>query len=249
MLCVSCAPGIKIVDVSCSLWRYNLAVIKNLIKKIVPRQFPASLKNYKILSHDFGQFNSMQSKQCVDRQGNEIPWYTYPAIEYIKQLDLSDKRIFEYGSGNSTIFWSSRCHQLISVEHDEHWYQQICHRLPENVDYHFQESVEDYVNVINATDEDFDIIIIDGSYRYDCTTEAIKKLKPSGFIILDNSDWMTNSSQLLREADLIEVDMSGFGPINNYTWTTSFYFSRQVELKSSADMQPQAGIGHSIQSG
>ena len=224
-------------------------MFKNLIKKVIPRQFPASLINYKILSKDFGQFKSMHLKQCVDAEGMAIPWYTYPAIEYIKQLDLSHQRVFEYGSGYSTIFWASRCHHLTSVEHDEHWYQQISDRLPDNVDYHLHKSVEDYVNAINANDEAYDVVIVDGAYRYDCTVQAIKNLKPSGFIILDNSDWMTNSSQLLREADLIEVDMSGFGPINNYTWTTSFYFSRQVELKHSGEKQPQAGIGSSIQNG
>ena len=191
----------------------------------------------------------MRSKQCVDRHGKPIPWYTYPAIEYIKQLDLSDRCVFEYGSGNSTIFWSSRCKELTSVEHDEIWYQQIQGQLPGYVKYHLKQKKQDYVNEINNSDEKFDVVIIDGAYRYDCAAAALTKLKPSGFIILDNSDWMTKASQSLREADMIEVDMSGFGPINNYTWTTSFYFSRQVELKPASDKQPCAGIGRSIPSG
>ena len=224
-------------------------MLKNLIKKIVPRQFPASILNYKILSQDFGQFKSMRLKQCVDARGNPIPWYTYPAIEYIKQLDLSDKCVFEYGSGNSTLFWSSRCKKLTSVEHDEHWYQQIRNRLPDNVNYHLEQDIQNYVDLINNVDQKFDIIIIDGAHRLNCAEAALLNLKPSGFIILDNSDWMTKASQVLREANLIEVDMSGFGPINNYTWTTSFYFSRQVELKPASHIQPNAGIGRSLQSG
>ena len=191
----------------------------------------------------------MRLKQCVDAQGNPIPWYTYPAIEYIKQLDLSDKHVFEYGSGYSTLFWSSRCKSLTSVEHDEHWYQQIRHRLPENVSYNLKQNIQDYVKFINTIGEKFDVIIIDGAHRLDCAAAALSNLKPTGFIILDNSDWMTKASQLLRDANLIEVDMSGFGPINNYTWTTSFYFSRQVELKPADPTQPRAGIGHSVQNG
>lgn len=222
-------------------------VLKTLFKKLVPRQFPASIQNYKILSRDFGQFNSMRLKKCVDGEGNPIPWYTYPAIEYIKQLDLSDKSVFEYGSGYSTLFWSSRCKSLTSVEHDELWYRQIRDRLPGNVHYYLRQEVEDYVNIINDADEKFDVIIIDGAYRYDCAVAALAQLNSCGFIILDNSDWMTKSSQVLRSAGLIEVDMSGFGPINNYTWTTSFYFSRQVELIPVGDKQPRAGIGSSVQ--
>ena len=191
----------------------------------------------------------MRLKQCVDASGNPIPWYTYPAIEYLNQLDLTDKHVFEYGSGHSTIFWSSRCKSLTSVEHDEHWYHQIRGRLPESVSYHLKQEIPDYVDLINSLDQKFDIIIIDGAHRLDCAIAALPNLKSSGFIILDNSDWMTGASRELREAGLIEVDMSGFGPINNYTWTTSFYFSRQVELKPAHAVQPHAGIGHSVQGG
>ena len=42
---------------------------------------------------------------------------------------------------------------------------------------------------------------------------------------------------------IIEVDMSGFGPINRYTWTTSFYFRRKVDLMPAFDRQPVPGIG------
>ena len=92
------------------------------------------------------------------------------------------------------------------------------------------------------------MIVIDGSHRLECAEEALKKLKGNGFIILDNSDWMQKTSKVLREADLIEVDMSGFGPINYYTWTTSLYLTRKVELKPFSDLQPLSGIGSIEQS-
>lgn len=33
--------------------------------------------------------------------------------------------VFEYGSGNSTIFWASRAKEVISVEHDELWHNKM----------------------------------------------------------------------------------------------------------------------------
>lgn len=101
----------------------------------------------------------------------------------------------------------------------------------------------DYVNSINQFSEGFDIIIIDGNHRYESTVEPMKKLKSDGIIILDNSDWHEKSAKLLRDADLIEVDMAGFGPINGYTWTTSFFLSRSVKLKAAYGRQPLNGIG------
>ena len=45
---------------------------------------------------EFAIERSIDDKVCVDKDGNPIPWYTYPAIEYLSQFDYSDKKIFEF---------------------------------------------------------------------------------------------------------------------------------------------------------
>lgn len=214
-----------------------------LMKALPIRGFVVSLINYGILSIEYGQARTAHEWRCIDKVGNPIPWYTYPAIEYIKQLDLHDKRVFEYGSGYSTLFWASRCKHIVSVESDWEWYQKIKKQAPKNVNYLFLTNKEDYVAAIDTYPDNFDVIIIDGLYRYDCAVAAQKRLSGNGFIILDNSDWHDKTSAFLRSSDLIEVDMSGFGPINNYTWTTSLYFTRQVHLKPAHERQPVHGVG------
>lgn len=216
------------------------------MKRFLGRFYPAALintiKNYWILSTEFGQFKTM-SRGCIDKDSEFIPWYTYPAIEYIKQLDFTEKSIFEFGSGNSTIFWAKRCKKAVSIEDNKEWYDKMTPELPANVEYRLVPEKDNYVNSINQFSENFDIIIIDGNHRYECTVEALKKLNGGGIVILDNSDWHEKSAKLLRDADLIEVDMSGFGPINGYTWTTSFFLSRSVQLKPAKNRQPLNGIG------
>ncbi|MGB4400025.1 MAG: class I SAM-dependent methyltransferase [Daejeonella sp.] len=216
--------------------------MKRLFGRFYPTALISTIKNYWILSVEFGQFKTM-SRGCIDKNDEFIPWYTYPAIEYIKQIDFSDKSIFEFGSGNSTIFWAKRCKKAVSIEDNKDWYEKVTPSLPANVEYKLVPEKTDYVNSINQFAEGFDIIIIDGNHRYECTVEALKKLNSDGIIILDNSDWHENSAKLLREADLIEVDMSGFGPINGYTWTTSFFLSRSVRLKPGGPRQPLNGTG------
>jgi hypothetical protein len=218
-----------------SLWR--------MLRRAIPQECLATARNFKILSLGFGQFRSIRQWASVDRDGNPIPWYAYPAIEYIKQLDISDKTVFEYGSGNSSIFWSRRCRKLVSVESDREWYSKVQPMMPDGADYLFLSRKEEYIKSITRYPYDFDVIIIDGLHRYECALEALTKLKHDGFIILDNSDWMEKTSELLRSSDLIEVDMSGFGPINNYTTTTSFYFRRGVNLRPGHDRQPIHGVG------
>ena len=218
-------------------------MIKKIINRILPRQILATLRNYKILSSDYGQYKTIKLWDCVDSNTIPIPWYSYPAIEYIKQLDFSDKIIFEYGSGNSTRFWAECSKKLVSVEDNRKWYNKIKSKLPDNVEYYLFDETQKYIKSINNFPNGFDIIIIDGSHRYECAIEALGKLRNDGFIILDNSDWKEKTSKLLRESDLIEVDMSGFGPINDFTWTTSFYFRRNVKLTPAYDQQPIHGIG------
>ena len=214
-----------------------------MIKSLLPQKFRKTLRNYKILSSYLGQYKSMRLRECVDRNGTPIPWYTYPAIEYIRQLDFSDKIIFEYGSGNSTRFWAGRCKKIVSIEHNKEWYNKIKNGLPGHVEYHLLEEAQEYIKSINNYSNKFDVIVIDGMHRYKCAIEALGKLRDNGFIILDNSDWYEKTSKLLRDSDLIEVDMSGFAPINGHTHTTSFYFRRNVKLRPASDRQPMHGIG------
>jgi len=70
-------------------------------------------------------------------------------------------------------------------------------------------------------------------------------------VILDNSDRYKETSKYLREElDLIEVDFHGFGPINNYTWTTSIFLSRNFKFKAIDNSQPNysiSGLHHSAE--
>lgn len=218
-------------------------MIKKLISSIVPEETKASRRNHKILSDEYGQGATIKHWECMDALGNPIPWYTYPAIEYLNQLDFSRKKVFEFGSGNSTRFWASISKHVVAVEDDKEWHSKIKPLLPGNVDYLFESDRDAYIHSILSQPEDFDVIIVDGSHRYECAEAALRKLRDDGFVILDNSDWKEKTSSLLRDADLIEVDMSGFGPINPYTWTTSFYFRRGVKLSPRHDRQPVHGIG------
>jgi hypothetical protein len=80
-----------------------------------------SLKAARVLWRDYAHVQSVKSQRAVDADGNPLPWYTYPAIEYLRQLDFSDKTVFEYGSGMSTVFWAGKAKHVVSVEDDEQW--------------------------------------------------------------------------------------------------------------------------------
>lgn len=222
--------------------------LKSLINYILGllflRGFFSALNTTKILQIDYGHFLSATLWSAVDRNGKPIPWFTYPAIEYLLQFDLSKKSVFEYGSGNSTLFWEKIARKVISVEDDREWFDRIRkkHLGSNNIELLYYPEKLSYIRSIKDCKIAFDIIIIDGSYRAECARVAVKKLKKGGMIILDNADWMPDIARFLRSHGLIEIDMAGFSPINHRTTTTSLFIRRDFNFKSKLN-RPLSGPG------
>ena len=53
---------------------------------------------------------------------DKSPWMCFSAVRFLKKITRKEMRVFEYGSGGSTLFWISRVQELVSVEHDTSWY-------------------------------------------------------------------------------------------------------------------------------
>ncbi len=56
---------------------------------------------------------------------DERPWITFAAIEFLEKNLRKDMRVYEYGVGGSTLFFLKRVKEVISVEHDPIWFNQV----------------------------------------------------------------------------------------------------------------------------
>ena len=145
---------------------------------------------------EFAISRSIDEKDCEDKDGNPIPWYTYPAIEYLDQFDYSDKAIFEFGCGNSSKFWAARAKKVVSIEDNLMWFEKWQTELvASNLQVLWRDEGEIYENAILETDENFDVIIVDGKRREKCCETACKRLAKGGIIILDDSDRINTSEE------------------------------------------------------
>ena len=230
----------------------NLIPIRKLRRKI--RSVYNTLENTKNSRHstkflaelalEYGYERSLIQKECIDKHNNPIPWYTYPAIEYLDSLDFSDKLVFEFGCGNSSLFWAKKCLKVTSVENNPEWHEKIASKAPENLNIILCEDEKSYVNSIYTQKTKYDVIVIDGVYRDKCAESAINNLADDGIIIFDNSDRISefkdysDAQQVLLRKNLLQVDMSGFGPGNQYCWTTSIFFTRDYTCKPSKETLP-----------
>ncbi len=216
----------------------------------VPRTFRSggTVRSIGMLMHSvlisYGWLRSQREKRCVDAVGNPIPWFTYPAIDFLSGLNLSCKRVFEWGSGNSTLFWGGVAYEVISVETSLQWYEYLAPRVPTNCLVLLSNKDRlSYVEVIDKYDR-FDVIVIDGEveHRKECCLHALEHIGESGIIILDNSDRCVGSTEVLRGANLIQVDFTGFAPLNVYAHTTSIFFTRGYDFAPRHGRQPQRSV-------
>jgi tetratricopeptide (TPR) repeat protein len=212
----------------------------------VPKVAATLARCHLILDEIYAHRKSAELGVGVDVLGNPLPMYTYPAIEYLRQFDFSRLCVLEWGSGNSTLWWAKRCRKVVSIEHDSKWLGTLEASLPSNASIRLVTDAADYVSIASDELELFDIIVIDGLYRYDCSIQAVKYLRPGGMIILDNADWHFESSKKLREHDLIQVDFTGFKPAHDDVQTTSVFLHRSFRPQPLYGVQPQSGLGSRV---
>lgn len=174
-----------------------------------------------------------------------VPWWTYNAIEKVESW-LADRakpiRVFEYGTGASSIWLSGRVDEVITVEHHRGFAESIGPELAKypNIKLHVVEPVEsanpvvpsgksgaaglDFANYVGTIDKvdggPYDLIVIDGRAREACLRAAVPHLAEDGLILFDNSRRRRYRSAI-EESGLREFRLSGLTPTLPYTDQTS----------------------------
>lgn len=145
----------------------------------------------------------------------DLPWWTYRAIDvvggYLAGLGHS-ARVFEYGSGASTIWLARRASSVDSVEHDGAWAARVrelatasdglrCSpvlhvpdvpysrtpRVPSGAPSGKGRDFADYVAAIGRTAGQFDLVLVDGRAREAALLEALDRVSPHGLLLLDDA--------------------------------------------------------------
>lgn len=117
----------------------------------------------------------------------ELPWITWNAMERLEELLREDWRMVEFGSGASTRWFARRVASLHSIEDDPQWFDRVRPSLPAGVRYELRQGSE-YWDLSDHPDESLDLVVVDGIHREKCVTAAVPKLKPGGWIFLDDTD-------------------------------------------------------------
>ncbi len=174
----------------------------------------------------------------------DVPWWTYRSIDVVEAWLAAHPRpirVFEYGSGSSTLWLARRVDELHSVEHHAGFAEHIRPALEQyaNIDFHVVEPLKsatpavpsakeghagldfaDYVATIDKVGGSFDLIVIDGRAREACLVAAIPRLAPGGIIVYDNSR-RARYRRAIAAADVTERRLRGLTPTLPYPDQTS----------------------------
>lgn len=173
----------------------------------------------------------------------DLPWWTFESADRVAAhlRERPDARVFEWGSGASTLWLAARAGSVTSVEHHAGWAAQLAPRLPENVTLRVVEPVVsahpsvpsakpghaglDFVDYVAAIDDvagTFDVVVIDGRAREACLVRAVERLSPEGIIVFDNVDRRRYVEAIDSVGDRLTVTMTrGLTPALPYPTRTA----------------------------
>lgn len=184
----------------------------------------------------------------------QAAWVPYRAQEWLKKNIHSEMRVFEFGSGGSTLFFSRHAGHVYSIEHDPEWAEkvrtelrllnrsnweldvrppiEISGNIPTYSTTSFTStfrpevnarlSFQDYVCSIEQFQQ-LDFVFIDGRARMSCIAEALPRVRPGGYIFLDNSERESYRIGFELLKDFPREDFWGIGPASPFPWMSSVW--------------------------
>jgi len=159
-------------------------------------------------------------------------------IEFIEKtlIELSKKNkclnILEWGSGNSTIYFSKFLKQKkihfkwIAVEHFIPWYEKVIGMFKENglsknvecvlvnptleTDKNIQETLDlsDYIHFPTTTSLKFHFILVDGRKRAECLEQASKSVTSDGVVVLHDAEreWFQSGFKYYASGEFVTAN-------------------------------------------
>ena len=206
---------------------------------LLAREAPAREHRLRHWAHTLTKVHDARAMAELD-----VPWWTYRAIDVVEAWLAARNRpirVFEYGSGASTVWLARRVDEVHSVEHDARFAEQLRPMLDQypHVALHVVEPVPSasppvpsakpgyagldfshYVAAIEQVPGTFDLVVIDGRAREACLATALPRLAPGGLIVYDNTR-RARYRRAIATAAVTEQRLRGLTPALPYSDQTS----------------------------
>ncbi|MGH7468059.1 MAG: class I SAM-dependent methyltransferase [Longimicrobiales bacterium] len=172
--------------------------MRKSVRRVIYRFLPARLLLALILLFSrrvgivkaWGWARSVRLMRPLDPDDRPLPYLPYCAIELLSERLNQRIHLLEFGAGYSTLFFMNRVAHVTALEHHAQWLEIVRARAAANVTLlpTSNESAESYAAPLRASDQHFDLILVDGRHRMECFALALERLTPAGVIVLYDSD-------------------------------------------------------------
>ncbi len=133
-----------------------------------------------------------------------VPWMSWKAIDFLQDYLKPNLRVFEWGGGGSTLFFSKRGCHVTTVESNENWLNVITANNQKessgsgSLEIRFiaaetqaPQKIKEYIESVREG-APWDIVLLDGlerAYlsRLDCLKEIPGTVRSGGLVIVDDS--------------------------------------------------------------
>lgn len=167
-----------------------------------------------------------------------LPWWSFAAIKAADRL-FPGQRIFEWGSGGSTLRYARKGCQITAIEDEQAWLDsvqaalaaagvadRVClHHIPFNFDHPDNFASSSYCQALSGSQ--WDVVIIDGQdktfrERITCFRHADPLMKPGSIILVDDF-WRYEELLSSHSAKSVEV-FESVGPCRIGVTSTAMFF-------------------------
>lgn len=191
-------------------------------------------------------WRTFKTGHAIQADAWPIPWITYPAMDYLAQLDFSQAEILECSAGDSSLWWASRACHVISVESGPMWAEWVRSQTSKNLRVIGPISDSDYVSTPLEPGKKFEVIVVDGKQPEACALAVLNHLAEGALLILDNAHWYPQICASLQQRGMLEVDFHGFGPVNDYTLMTCIFIHSSCAVPHRGQMWDPASYGNLV---
>ncbi len=164
----------------------------------------------------------------VKADGEPVPWLPLPMVALLTARVPPGVAILEYGSGNSTRWWSRRAARVVAVEHDAAFHARLKPQLPANVEYLHVPAGPDaaYENAPVRFGRVFNLVVIDGVRRVECIRACLPLLKEDGVVIVDNTERpeLASGLEFLRQQGFRCLEIEGPCALVAWSGKTAIFY-------------------------
>jgi hypothetical protein len=175
--------------------------------------------------YENGFVESWLRRYPISKDLNPIPWWPYNFTHFLNLRLRPEFKLFEYGSGNSTLYLQNKVSSIISIENNLLWFNKLSFLVHSRKNLIFVND-EDYVDAIGS--DKYDIICIDGIKRNECVYKCINNLTYNGIIIIDDTDRVeyNEAKLMLLESGFKNLDFTGLAPCSINSNSTSIFYKK-----------------------